>query len=260
GLPLAYNSDMQEDKEPFFDSADTLEAILGVLPGLLSSLSFKTDRMRAAAGESFATATDLADYLVRRGLPFRQAHEVVGRVVRYGLDQGKTLDALTLGELRRGAGGKKAAPVNPALRVPVPVTDLRGEVHDGAVELAWTNPTRRADNTRLRDIVAARVYRTEDEGVGDPRPALLVRGRIAGYTELLTLTAMPGPPGAMTKPLLTGALVQVTDRQGLIEGRYYTYVVIVEDAEGRVSPPSSRVSVTFGAAPDAPQGLTAAPG
>jgi len=101
GLPLGYNSDMQEDKEPFFDSADTLEAILGVLPGLLNSLSFQTDRMRSAAGESFATATDLADYLVRRGLPFRQAHEVVGRVVRYGLDQGKALDALTLGELRR---------------------------------------------------------------------------------------------------------------------------------------------------------------
>ena len=101
GLPLAYNSDMQEDKEPFFDSADTLEAILGVLPGLLTSLSFQTDRMRSAAGESFATATDLADYLVRRGLPFRQAHEVVGRVVRYGLDQGKALDALTLAELRR---------------------------------------------------------------------------------------------------------------------------------------------------------------
>ena len=165
-----------------------------------------------------------------------------------------------LAVLALGACGKKAAPVNPALRVPVPVTDLRGEVHDGAVELAWTNPTRRADNTRLRDIVAARVYRTEDEGVGDPRPALLVRGRIAGYTELLTLTAMPGPPGAVTKPLLTGALVQVTDRQGLIDGRHYTYVVIVEDGEGRVSPPSSRVSVTFGAAPDAPQGLTAAPG
>src|SRR5262249_49485239 len=157
------------------------------------------------------------------------------------------------------------APATRALRVPAPITDLRGEVRDGAVELAWTNPTRRADNTRLRDIVAARVYRTEDEGVGDPRPALLVRGRIAGYTELLTLTAMPGPPGAVTKPLLTGPLrtgarVQRAARRGLIEGRRYTYVVIVEDGEGRVSPPSSRVSVTFGAAPDAPQGLTAAPG
>jgi len=101
GLPLTYNSDMQEDKEPFFDSVDTLEAVLGVLPPLLASLTFRTDRMRRAAGEHFATATDLADYLVRRGLPFREAHEVVGRVVRHALDAGKTLDGLTGEELRR---------------------------------------------------------------------------------------------------------------------------------------------------------------
>jgi len=100
GLPLAYNADMQEDKEPFFDSVDTLEAILGVLPPLLGSLTFRTDRMRRAAGEHFSTATDLADYLVRKGLPFRQAHEVVGRVVRHALDEGKALEDLTLAELR----------------------------------------------------------------------------------------------------------------------------------------------------------------
>jgi len=100
GLPLAYNADMQEDKEPFFDSVDTLEAILGVLPPLLASLTFRTDRMRRAAGEHFSTATDLADYLVRKGLPFRQAHEVVGRVVRHALDEGKALEDLTLAELR----------------------------------------------------------------------------------------------------------------------------------------------------------------
>ena len=99
GLPLAYNSDMQEDKEPFFDSVDTLEAILEVLPPLLASLTFRTDRMRRAAGEHYSTATDLADYLVRKGLPFRQAHEVVGRVVRWALDEGKTLEDLTLAEL-----------------------------------------------------------------------------------------------------------------------------------------------------------------
>ena len=91
GLPLAYNSDMQEDKEPLFDSVDTLEAILSVLPPLLGSLTFRTERMRQAAGEHFATATDLADYLVRRGLPFREAHEVVGRVVRHALDRARTL-------------------------------------------------------------------------------------------------------------------------------------------------------------------------
>src|SRR5205814_2225045 len=95
-----YNSDMQEDKEPFFDSVDTLEAIVGVLPPLLATLTFRTDRMRRAAGEHFSTATDLADYLVRKGLPFRQAHEVVGRVVRHALDEGKALEDLTLAELR----------------------------------------------------------------------------------------------------------------------------------------------------------------
>src|SRR5256712_9785041 len=100
GLPLAYISDMQEDKEPFFDSVDTLEAVLGVLPLLLGSLTFHTDRMRAAAGEHYATATDLADYLVRKGLPFRQAHEIVGKIVQLALERGAGLEALPLEALR----------------------------------------------------------------------------------------------------------------------------------------------------------------
>jgi argininosuccinate lyase len=100
GLPLTYNSDLQEDKEPWFDSVDTLEAVLTVLPPMLAGLTFHVERMRRAAGENFATATDLADYLVKKGLPFREAHEVVGRVVRYAIDGGKGLDALTLEELR----------------------------------------------------------------------------------------------------------------------------------------------------------------
>jgi argininosuccinate lyase len=101
GLPLSYNSDMQEDKEPWFDSVDTLQAVLGVLPPLLASLTFRTDRMRRAAGEHYSTATDLADYLVRKGLPFRQAHEIVGRVVRHAIEGGRELTALSLEELRR---------------------------------------------------------------------------------------------------------------------------------------------------------------
>jgi argininosuccinate lyase len=121
GLPLAYNSDMQEDKEPFFDSVDTLEAILGVLPGLLGSLTFRTERMRRAADEHFSTATDLADYLVRKGLPFRQAHEVVGRVVRHALEAGKTLGQLSADELRRfsplvGPDVREALTVEASLR------------------------------------------------------------------------------------------------------------------------------------------------
>ena len=101
GLPLAYNSDMQEDKEPLFDSVDTLDAILAVLPPMLASLVFRTDRMRRAAAENFATATDLADYLVRKGVPFRQAHAIVGRVVRFCETEGKPLDGLGLVALRR---------------------------------------------------------------------------------------------------------------------------------------------------------------
>ncbi|HTO11779.1 MAG TPA: argininosuccinate lyase [Candidatus Binatia bacterium] len=121
GLPLAYNSDMQEDKEPLFDSADTLLSILGVLPPMLASLTFRTDRMRAAAGENFATATDLADYLVRKGLPFRQAHEVVGRVVRLALERGVGLEQVSLDELRRfseliGADVHQALTVDASLR------------------------------------------------------------------------------------------------------------------------------------------------
>ena len=101
GLPLAYNSDMQEDKEPFFDSVDTLDGILAVAPPMVASLTFRTDRMRRAAGENFATATDLADYLVRKGLPFRQAHVLVGQIVRFCEAEGKSLDGLQVVELRR---------------------------------------------------------------------------------------------------------------------------------------------------------------
>src|ERR1051325_247154 len=101
GLPLTYNSDMQEDKEPWFDSVDTLEAMLTVLPPMLGGLTFRLDRMRRAAGENYATATDLADYLVKKGLPFREAHEVVGRVVRHAIERGVGLEQVPLDELRR---------------------------------------------------------------------------------------------------------------------------------------------------------------
>src|SRR5262249_41024618 len=96
GLPLTYNSDMQEDKEPLFDTVDTLEAILRVMPPMLVTLDFKVERMRQMAGAQYATATDLADYLVRKGLPFRDAHEIVGKTVRYGIAHGKELTGLAL--------------------------------------------------------------------------------------------------------------------------------------------------------------------
>ncbi len=101
GLPLTYNSDMQEDKEPLFDTVDTLEAILQVAPPMVGTLTFKVERMREVAGAQYATATDLADYLVRKGVPFRDAHEIVGKTVRYGLGQGKELAELSLDEFRQ---------------------------------------------------------------------------------------------------------------------------------------------------------------
>ncbi len=100
GIPLAYNSDMQEDKEAVFDTVDTLEACLQVLPILLRNMTVKGERMRKAAMEAFTTATDMADYLARKGIPFRDAHSIVGKVVRYCIDQGKTLESLSLEELQ----------------------------------------------------------------------------------------------------------------------------------------------------------------
>jgi argininosuccinate lyase len=100
GQPLAYNKDNQEDKEPAFDTVDTVKDCLRAFADMLPSMEVKRERTREAARRGFATATDFADYLVRRGLAFRDAHEVVGRAVRHALDAGKDLDELSLDELR----------------------------------------------------------------------------------------------------------------------------------------------------------------
>ncbi|MDH4163261.1 MAG: argininosuccinate lyase [Nitrospirota bacterium] len=100
GLPLAYNRDMQEDKEPLFDSADTVTSTLSVMSAMLGGITVHRDTMRHAAEDGFITATDLADYLVRKGLPFRQAHEVVGTAVLRALEKGCGLKELSLSEYR----------------------------------------------------------------------------------------------------------------------------------------------------------------
>jgi len=100
GQPLAYNKDNQEDKEPLFDTADTLRDVLSILAELLPAVTPRPERMRAALAAGFATATDLADYLVRKGLPFRDAHEAVARAVRAAEQAGKDLAALTTAELK----------------------------------------------------------------------------------------------------------------------------------------------------------------
>jgi argininosuccinate lyase len=101
GLPLTYNKDMQEDKEPLFDSCDTLEVCLDAAHGMLASITFRRDRLAAAAADQFLAATDVADLLVRRGVPFREAHGVVAGLVRHAIEHGKTLSELTASELAR---------------------------------------------------------------------------------------------------------------------------------------------------------------
>ena len=96
GIPLAYDKDLQEDKEALFNAEDTVRACLTIFNELLQNISFDTKRMRSAASGGFTTATDIADYLVEKGLPFRDAHALTGQIVRYCIDNGKKLEALDL--------------------------------------------------------------------------------------------------------------------------------------------------------------------
>ena len=97
-LPLAYNKDMQEDKEPLFDTVDTLKIVLKVYGPMLGSMKVNSEKMLAATGAGFLNATDAADYLVRKGMPFREAHEVAGRAVGYCIGRNKTLEGLDIME------------------------------------------------------------------------------------------------------------------------------------------------------------------
>lgn len=99
GLPLTYNRDMQEDKAPLFDACDTVEKCLGILPLFLSSIRLNRERLSRAAGEGYMEATDLAEHLVRKGIPFRKAHKAAGELVRFSAESGRKLDELTDEEL-----------------------------------------------------------------------------------------------------------------------------------------------------------------
>jgi argininosuccinate lyase len=103
GLPLAYNRDLQEDKEPLFDTVDTVKACVKLMAGLLESLTVRSERMAGGLRGGFLTATDLADYLVTKGVPFRTAHGQVGQTVRFAEAQGKELWELSLKEIQQFA-------------------------------------------------------------------------------------------------------------------------------------------------------------
>ncbi len=100
GIPLAYDKDLQEDKELTFDAIDTVKGCLLLFTGMISSMTFRKDRMEESAKRGFANATDAADYLVNHGVPFRDAHGIIGRLVLMAIEKGKSLDDLTLEEYR----------------------------------------------------------------------------------------------------------------------------------------------------------------
>jgi len=101
GLPLAYNKDMQEDKEPMFDTIDTLKGCLKIFIGMIKSMKIKNKNMEKATKSGYMNATDLADYLVKKGLPFRDAHEVVGKIVMYAIEKNSPLEKLSLEEFKK---------------------------------------------------------------------------------------------------------------------------------------------------------------
>ena len=100
GIPLAYNKDMQEDKELTFDAYDTVKGCLALFTGMLATMKFNTDKMKASAKLGYTNATDAADYLVNHGVAFRDAHGIVGQLVLYGIEHGKALDDFTMEEFK----------------------------------------------------------------------------------------------------------------------------------------------------------------
>ncbi len=100
GIPLAYNKDMQEDKELTFDAIDTVKGCLALFNGMISTMKLNKDNMKKSAMNGFTNATDAADYLVKNGVPFRDAHGIIGRLVLYAIEQNKAIDELTLEELQ----------------------------------------------------------------------------------------------------------------------------------------------------------------
>ncbi len=147
GLPMTYDRDLQEDKEPVFDAVDTLRLVLPAITGTVASLSFDRDRLEQAAMGGFALATDLAEELVRRGVPFREAHEVVGDVVRLAESRGVDLDGLDPDEL---------AEAHPALDPGVAdLLDARAAVDRRDASLGTATSSVRTQLDRARAAAAA---------------------------------------------------------------------------------------------------------
>jgi argininosuccinate lyase len=159
GLPLAYNRDLQEDKEPVFDAVDSLHLLLPALTGLVATLVFHTDRMAELSSQGFTLATDVAEWLVRKGVPFRVAHEITGRYVRACEDRGVDLPDLSDADLA-DLSEQLTPDVRPMLTVEGSVASRTG--------FGGTAPNRVAEQlARLRERCAAQL-RWTSATVGSP--------------------------------------------------------------------------------------------
>lgn len=148
------------------------------------------------------------------------------------------------------ACGRRSPPVPPETVRPQAVSDLTAVAREGGVEVAWTVPRRRVNNSRIIEPGYAQLYRVDDAGTGEPRVAMLRNDRVAGYTEVATFP-LQEPPSSF----LRGGRITYMDRRGLVYGQRYTYVATTTDAQGRTSAPSARASITYIAPPERPQAL-----
>jgi argininosuccinate lyase len=135
GLPLAYNRDLQEDKEPLFDSLDTVRDSLAIMAGVIKTLKFNAGITESTAARGFSTAPDLAEYLVEKGVPFQQAHRSVGELVSWSLREGKLPGDLTLKDLRRFSSSFDG----PALKLMTPSASIRNKKTVGSTAPARVN-------------------------------------------------------------------------------------------------------------------------
>ena len=149
GLPLAYCLDLQEDKAGLFDSADTLLTTLEVVAAMLPSIRVNAERTQAAASESYSLATDVADYLVRQGLPFREAHGVVGQLVRYADERGKGLSELTLEEYHRFSPLFDEGVLKLDVRAAIEARDVPGGTSSQQVAAALKRARQRLEGGKL---------------------------------------------------------------------------------------------------------------
>jgi hypothetical protein len=162
---------------------------------------------------------------------------------------------LVVALLLLAACGRTGLPVAPERVAPQPASNLSAVVLDGGIELAWTLPRHRADNVRLRDLAVLHVFRSEDDGSGEPKPAMVSGRTVAGYAAVAAIrTSDPAPA------TVAGDRMTFVDPTATTSGRRYSYVVLAEDARKHLSPPSERLSVARIAPPPVPGAVRATPG